>query len=270
MKKIALFMVALVAVILTGCMDQHDVPNVEVYGNPNVPEANTTIANLKKQFKSITASSGVQQIEDSIVISGVIVADDESGNVYKQIYLRDTTAAIVIGINTTGIYSKLPVGQRIVVNCKGLYIGGYGAMAQLGTLYQGKIGRMSENVWKEHMRTEGKPSLSYKELVPDTIDASWLSSANKDDAPFFVYIQDATIEEADGNTVYAPEELGDGGNGVNRTLKIGNTTIPFRISTYANFANDYMPNRPFNMCGLLTRYNNDWQITVRTSRDIER
>ena len=84
MKKIALFMVALVAVILTGCMDQHDVPNVEVYGNPSVPEANTTIANLKKQFKSITASSGVQQIEDSIIISGVIVADDESGNVYKH------------------------------------------------------------------------------------------------------------------------------------------------------------------------------------------
>ena len=120
MKKIALFMVALVAVILTGCMDQHDVPNVEVYGNPSVPEANTTIANLKKQFKSITASSGVQQIEDSIVISGVIVADDESGNVYKQIYLRDTTAAIVIGINTTGIYSKLPVGQRISRRPSGL------------------------------------------------------------------------------------------------------------------------------------------------------
>ena len=143
-------------------------------------------------------------------------------------------------------------------------------MAQLGTLYQGKIGRMSENIWKEHMRTEGRPSLNYKELVPDTIDASWLSSANKDDAPFFVYLKDVTIEEADGYTVYAPEELGDGGNGVNRTLNIGSTTLPFRISTYANFANDYMPNRPFNMNGLLTRYNNDWQITVRTSRDIER
>lgn len=270
MKKITLFMVALMAVILTGCMDQHDAPNLDVYGNPSVPEANTTIAQLKQQFKDVTTTSGVKQIEDSIVISGVVVADDESGNVYKQIYLRDTTATIVIGINTTGIYSKLPVGQKIVVNCKGLYIGGYGAMAQLGTLYQGKIGRMSEIIWKEHMRTEGIPSLNYKELVPDTIDANWLSSADKDEAPFFVYLKDVTIEEADGNTVYAPEELGDGGNGVNRTLKIGNTTLPFRISTYANFANDYMPNRPFNMNGLLTRYNNDWQITVRTSRDIER
>lgn len=270
MKKITLFLMALATVILSGCMDQHDTPTVDVYGNPNIPEANTTIAELKSRFKSITASSGVQQIEDSIVISGVVVADDESGNVYKQIYIRDTTAALVIGINTTGIYSKLPVGQKITVNCRGLYIGGYGAMAQLGTLYQGKIGRMSENTWKEHMRTVGKPSLYYKELIPDTIDASWLSSANRDDAPFLVYIKDATIEEADGNTVYAPEELGDGGNGVNRTLNMGSTTIPFRISTYANFANDYMPFKPFNMTGLLTRYNSDWQITVRTSRDIER
>ena len=106
MKKITLFMVALMAVILTGCMDQHDAPNLDVYGNPSVPEANTTIAQLKQQFKSITSSSGVQQIEDSIIISGVVVADDESGNVYKQIYLRDTTAAIVIGINTTGIFTQ--------------------------------------------------------------------------------------------------------------------------------------------------------------------
>lgn len=270
MKKIALFMVVLASTFLTGCMDQHDEPNVEIYGNAEIPEANTTIADLKKNFKSITASSGVQQIEDSIIISGVVVADDESGNVYKQIYLRDSTAAIIIGINTTGIYAKLPVGQKIVVNCKGLYIGGYGAMAQLGTLYQGKIGRMSENIWKEHMRTVGVPSLYYKELVPDTIDASWLNSADKDDAPFLVYIKNTTIEEADGNTVYAPEELGDGGNGVNRTLNMGGTTIPFRISTYANFANDYMPFKAFNMIGLLTRYDNKWQITVRTLRDIER
>lgn len=270
MKKIAFFLVAVAGFFLTGCMDQHDTPDTDMYGNAAVLEGNTTIAELKNRFKAVTTASSVQQIEDSLVISGVVVADDESGNVYKQIYLRDSTGIIVIGINSTGIYAKLPVGQKINVNCHGLYIGGYGAMAQLGTLYQGKIGRMNENVWVEHMRTVGKPSLNYSELKPDTVEASWLESADKDLAPFFVHVKGVTVAEADGNTVYAPEELKDGGNGVNRTLKIGGKSIPFRISTYANFANDYMPNRAFNMNGLLTRYNRDWQITVRTSRDIER
>ena len=59
------------------------------------------------------------------------------------------------------------------------------------------------------------------------------------------------------------------GKMVNRTLKVGNTNIPFRTSTYANFATNYMKMGKVDVTGLLTQYNGEWQLTVRTSRDIQ-
>lgn len=267
MKKISIFIITALALVFGSCMDQHDEPN-STYGNPAVKEANTSIKELKDKFKSIASSNGVSEVTEDIVISGVVIGDDESGNIYKNLYISDGTSALVVGINATGLYAYIPVGQKIFIDCKGLYVGGYGGMTQLGSLYQGGIGRMPEMTWKQHVRLEGQPSLNNPLLVPTEVDEAWLKSADKADAPFFVKLKDVTIKEADGHTVYAPEEEADGGNGVNRTLQVGDTDLPFRISSYSNFANDYMPMGKIGLTGLLTQYNNSWQITVRTSRDI--
>ena len=243
MKNIKLLLVSMLAAVFSGCMDHHDDPTNYTYGNPAVGEANTTIADLKTKYAGIVSSNKAEEVQEDLVISGVIVGDDESGNIYKNLYVNDGSGTLVVGINATGLYAFLPVGQKIAINCKGL--------------------------WKDHVKVIGQPDLSYPELVPMEIDEAWLSSANKADAAFFVKINDAEFVEADGLTQYAPEAEGDGGNGVNRTLKVGNTNIPFRTSTYANFATNYMKMGKVDVTGLLTQYNGEWQLTVRTSRDIQ-
>ena len=40
-----------------------------------------------------------------------------------------------------------PVGQKVVIDCKGLQIGSYRKLAQIGSIYEGKVGRMPEYVW---------------------------------------------------------------------------------------------------------------------------
>ena len=270
MRNMRLLFMALLAAVFSGCMDHNDEPEGYAYGNPAIGEANTTVADLKARYKSVAASNGVEEITENLVISGVIVGDDESGNIYKNLYLNDGTGTLVVGINSTGLYATLPVGQKIAVDCKGLYIGGYGTMTQLGGLYQGNIGRMSDYLWKSHVKAIGEPNLSYPELTPMEVDEGWLSAADQADAPFFVKFKDVTFAEADGLTQYAaPDDLADGGNGVNRTLEVGGTDLIFRTSTYANFATDYMKMGEVDVTGLLTQYNGEWQITVRTSRDIE-
>ena len=224
MKNIKLLLVSMLAAVFSGCMDHHDDPTNYTYGNPAVGEANTTIADLKTKYAGIVSSNKAEEVQENLVISGVVVGDDESGNIYKNLYVNDGSGTLVVGINATGLYAFLPVGQ---------------------------------------------PDLSYPELTPMEIDEAWLSSANKADAAFFVKINDAEFVEADGLTQYAPEAEGDGGNGVNRTLKVGNTNIPFRTSTYANFSTEYMKMGKVDVTGLLTQYNGEWQLTVRTSRDIQ-
>lgn len=50
--------------------------------------------------------------------------------------------------------------------------------------------------------------------------------------PVLVMFKDVTIKEADGTATFAPEDLKDGGNGVNRTLVLDdNSTLTFRTST---------------------------------------
>lgn len=263
-------LIALLAVTLAGCMDHYDDPTDYAFGNPAVGEANTTIAQLKARYASLAAGNGVEEVTDSLIISGVVVGDDESGNIYKNLYLRDSTGTLVVGINTTGLYAFCPVGQKLAIDCRGLYVGGYGTMLQLGGLYQGNIGRMSDYLWKDHVKTIGSPDLSYPELEPQVVDENWLRSADPTDAPYFVQFSDAEFDGADGLTQYAaPESLADGGNGVNRTLMVGNTALIFRTSTYANFATDYMKMGSVKVTGLLTQYNGEWQMTARTSRDIQ-
>lgn len=269
MKNMKLLLVSMLAAVFSGCMDNHDDPTGYTYGNPAIGEANTTIANLKTRYKDVVSQNGLEEVQEDVVISGVIVGDDESGNIYKNIYVNDGSGTMVVGINASGLYASCPVGQKIAIDCKGLYVGGYGGMSQLGTLYQGKIGRMPETTWKEHVKMIGVPETAYPELVPVKIDENWLKAANKDDAPFFVEIQEATIVEADGTLAFAPEAEGDAGNGVNRNLKLGNTTLPFRISTYSNFSTEAMPTGKLSLTGVLTRYGSGWQFTVRTGRDIK-
>lgn len=268
MKNIRLLIVSILTAVCTGCMDHHDEPDVQSYGNQGIGEANTSIAELKTRYADVAQNNGAEEVLEDLVISGVVVGDDESGNTYKNLYISDETGTLVVGINATGLYASLPMGQKIAINCKGLHVGGYGSMLQLGALYQGKIGRMPEYTWKDHVKSIGRPTLSYPELTPMEIDENSLGSLKKADAPFLVRISGASFVEADGHTQYAPDEEKDGGNGVNRQLKAGNTIIPFRTSAYANFSTQYMKMGKVDVTGLLTQYNGEWQLTARTLRDI--
>ena len=123
MKNIKLLLVSMLAAVFSGCMDHHDDPTNYTYGNPAVGEANTTIADLKTKYAGIVSSNKAEEVQENLVISGVVVGDDESGNIYKNLYVNDGSGTLVVGINATGLYAFLPVGQKIAINCKGLYVG---------------------------------------------------------------------------------------------------------------------------------------------------
>ena len=92
-------------------------------------DVNTTIAQLKELY----AKYGVLKIEDDdMVISGRVISDDHSGNIYRELYIQDDTGVISIKIGLSSLYSDYKLGQRIYVRCGGLTIGQYNGMPQLG------------------------------------------------------------------------------------------------------------------------------------------
>lgn len=263
---------------MASCADQFDDPNIyNAFGNNYIPEQRTiSIGELKDLHASTISNSSFAPIDEGTILKGVVIGDDESGNLYKQLIVADESGAIVISIDNTGLYANCPVGQMVAIDCTDLYIGGYGQQAQIGTMYYNsdratyQIGRMPSFTWESHVRILNRPQTTYDELEPIVIDGAWLNANSQDDAPFLVEMHDVTIEEADGETLIAPEEDVVNSNAVERTIRFSDgETLVMRTSSYANFALDILPQGSLNITGILGRYRNTWQLTVRTLNDIE-
>jgi DNA/RNA endonuclease YhcR with UshA esterase domain len=279
-KKYILFALAVLG-LATSCQDKDwDAPStekgMEAYGNKYLQETNVkTIAEVIALYSNEINNNTLKQVTQPMQIIGVVTGNDEGGNIYSSLYIQDNTAAIVISISQSGLYGAFTVGQTVLVELQGLYIGGYGKQAQIGTTYTNpnkegatpQVGRMSRYIWKDH----------YKLLSPvpglmvTPIEAKWnfnsLDIAK--DAGKLVTLKGVTLAEADGKAVYAP---GDGsvslyGGCAHRVIS-GLSNIVLRTSTYADFANKIMETERVDITGVAARYNDTWQIMMRTEKDI--
>lgn len=112
--------------LLLACNKKFDEPPINE--DPDIA-VTMTIAELKARYQGV---GFFQNIEEDKTITGVITADDRSGNFYKQIVIQDETGAIPILLDGTNVYTSYPVGRRVFVNLKGLMLGDYGGTIQLG------------------------------------------------------------------------------------------------------------------------------------------
>lgn len=268
------------ALSFTSCMDDYDTPVTgNAYGNNSIkPERTISIANLKEKYDSFidTSTDTYTAIEGETRIEGVIVGDDESGNIYKQLVVADETGAIIVKINNTGLYACCPVGQKVVIDCEGLQIGSYRRLAQIGSIYSGKIGNLPEYVWKSHVRLINEPQMFYEELKPLEIStAEELAAVDMKQAPLLVTLKNVKFPEANGKAAYALEEdvASPSLSFVERKINFADGTeckAVAHTSIYANFSKDVLPQGDVNVTGVLTRYNNNWQLIIRTADDVKR
>lgn len=288
MKNIKyLLMLVLACSLFTGCMDDDwDTPNAEAlnkaYGNQEIAETNViTIGSLKEQYESVinASTNSYKQITEDVQIKGRVVGNDIGGNIYNEVSIDDGTGAILICISQGGLFSYLPVGQEIVVDLKGLYIGGYGKQAEIGMPYTNAKGnsyvsRMSRILWNKHFKLTGVADAS--KVVAEEFD---LSKRTKEE--YFtanngklMTIKNVEFTNADGKTTFAPSEEKDAANSVNRGLSqngkaIATSSIVVRTSSYADFAAKQLPTGKLNITGVFTRYRTTWQILIRDERDIQ-
>lgn len=288
MKNIKyLLMLVLACSLFTGCMDDDwDTPNAEslnkAYGNQEIAETNViTIGSLKEQYKSVinASTNSYEQITKDVQIKGRVVGNDIGGNIYNEVSIDDGTGAILICISQGGLFSYLPVGQEIVVDLKGLYIGGYGKQAEIGMPYTNAKGnsyvsRMSRILWNKHFKLTGVADAS--KVVAKEFDVS-----KRTDEEYFIAnngklmtIKNVEFTNADGKTTFAPSEEKDAANSVNRGLSQNGKSIPtssivVRTSSYADFAAKQLPTGKLNITGVFTRYRTTWQILIRDERDIQ-
>ncbi|MDR0794237.1 MAG: DUF5689 domain-containing protein, partial [Chitinophagaceae bacterium] len=96
-------------------------------------EINTVPVNYTiSELKSLHTKDNIEFLQDDKTIAGTVIANDKSGNFYQSVIIQDETGGIVVRMNDFNLYATFPVGRKIYIKLKGLYLGDYGGVIQIG------------------------------------------------------------------------------------------------------------------------------------------
>ena len=284
MKKIKYLIITAVCVLFASCMGDSYAgidENAPVpYGNNELTETNViTMAQLKSDYATYIATDyrdgqSFAKVTDDVKIKAIVTSSDAQGNIYQELALQDATGAIIVSVAQGGLYGPLPVGTEILVSLKDLYVGNYGKQAQIGMPSKNAtgadvIGRISRATWDQHYKI-----LSTGHIVEPTLFATGTNPTtwNLDtDGGKLGIIRNVSFKSS--NNSKATDTFADpngGAGSVSWTLneQDGRKVIVYN-SNFADFANAKVPTGKVDITGIIKRFNNQWEIIIRSLDDIK-
>lgn len=276
MKRIKLYLsMLLLTVIAVGCNDEFDTPPM-VVPQANV-DPNTTIADFKAKYWQ-NVNNFIDTVKEDIVIHGRVISSDESGNIYKSLYIQDETGALSISINGNSLYNTYRIGQEIVIPLQNYFVGKYNGQLQLGYPAWYSAGGVWEatflplEMWESMVQINGMPNVAMVDTVPCSIadlgtdEASLLKWQGQ-----LVKFEDVKFQDADGEITFS-----EAGATTNRSIVDANgATLVVRNSNYASFRAQALPMGTGTVVGVLSYYNTSrtstsggtWQLYLRSAED---
>ncbi|MEP7236235.1 MAG: DUF5689 domain-containing protein [Ferruginibacter sp.] len=261
LKLTTAVILVLTAVTFSACKKNFD--NPPGAADPAIV-ANTSVKDLKAMH---TSSGAYNIITTDIVISGVVVADDKSGNFYKQLYIEDSTGGLQVLLDANSLYGSYPVGRRIFIKCNGLCISDYNGTMELGV----------------KATVAGSPSL---EGIPANLVSQYVigGSLNNPVVPHVVTLAQLTTNMQDrylGTLIqlddYAFTNLSATYSDtsaykstVNLDIKnCSNQTIIVRTSAYSNFAAKKVAQGRGSIYAIYTTFGSTKQLIIRDTADVK-
>lgn len=316
------------ALALTAC-EENDFDKIGTSSNTppkvtspvSVGDVNATILEVKERYCSSAATAThkrndknfYSRCDEDLVITGVVVANDISGNLYQTLLLRNIEPSgedqcIILGVKNTCLYPYFPLGQRIKVNLKGLWIGVYSLVPRIGQPTLSSYGNMNLGpMLFELLRTNvelvGAPDLSAPELRPVDLTGvagdEWLregtnkkyyntprlatiggtirevSGANRNtleygsEADFPELYGKPESLSPNGKKIFAPYELHDQGFGVDRTIELSSNTTVVNLRTSTKIELSYKE-LPEDGRNYtgILTYYDNWQMQLRDINDV--
>lgn len=260
------FVAIMLVVVVSSCNKKFDEPPLNA--DPNIT-ADLTIKDLKARYASI---GNFQTINDDKTISGIVIADDRSGNFYKQIIIQDETGGIPIMLDGNNVYTTYPVGRRVFVKVKGLMLGDYGGTIQLGLdsvrSDDGRylnLGRIPQAQFDQFIIKGSFGNV----VTPKVVKPSDFTKAINDPLlSTLVQINNAEFRDADLNKAYADTTLAQ--SAINFTIKTcDNQSVVLRNSSYARFAGLKVAQGNGALLGVSSIFNGTLQMFIRDTSDLK-
>ncbi len=266
MKYLTKILILLGVVSLVSCSqkDKWDEPDIPCQ-NPSV-SVNATISDIL----ALSPSGDITQIDDDLNFEGYVISSDEAGNFYTTLVLQDApqnpTAGISIAVDKRNLYVDFPVGKKVVVKAKGLFVGKDNGVYKLGFTYDSgrgtHIGRMSASEGEKRLFATCDAPVK---ITP--VEVSLQDFRNNSDAYInkLIKINDVQFRKGDLCSTYALEGL----SGVNKYLEDCNgVSLVMRNSGYADFARQKVPSGKGYVIAVAGKYRSTPQIYIRDTNDV--
>lgn len=175
-----------------------------------------------------------------------------------------------VPVDVSNTYIDFRVGSKVYIKLKNqftdLYLGGL----RIGSLYVSNsgdptIGRISQNDYKNVLNAFCTVIEESRLVKPISVE----EALNDDKLNTLVELKEVQFtEEAIGRHYF--EESNNVGGSTNWNLrdKAGNQII-FRTSSYASFADNFVPEGNGKVRGILTKFGSDYQLMIRSEKDLE-
>ncbi len=269
------FMMLTTVFLLWGCVhdDKYDEPNLDGF---QCGELASTITIAEVKAKLVDASGGkyYKFPDDSQdVLEGYVSSSDETGNIYKYIYIQDSpenpTEGFTISVNSLNNYTRYPQGSKIYIKLKGLAVGTYGSVKQLGAeVFNNKTGNLEfTRIPENQVYTSILRSCANKvTIIPKVMTLAQMVSANDQYLGCLIQVDNAEFDSKSLCSIYAPA-----GQTVDRVISDNSTSTTriVRNSGYASFANQLVPAGNGKFVGIYSKYNSTYQMYIVRASDLE-
>lgn len=258
-RNIIIALIGLMGIFFTSCNWEQDVAPMLTFQLRD-GEKLITIAEML-EYHPIANVDSYDSLPKGTVICGIVVSDDTEGNFYKILNIQDKTGGIQIKIDNKALYNKYKIGQRVYVRCDGLVLGDFRQLPQLGLWVNNGMAAIPSALEKQYIFRDGAVE---KEPEPEIITSIKDIDAIRPYINKLVKIEDCYFEQG-GKATFS-----DLTTSTSRTLKLnGGGSLVVRTSNYSSFAEYVLPEGSGDVYGVLTRYNNELQLVIRSIKDLK-
>lgn len=257
--------------ILTGCVhdDKYTDPDLTGYGCADLV-ATKSLQEVKALY---TGTTYVFPENTTDVIEGYVSSSDETGNIYKTIYIQDAlenpTQGFVISVDAVSTYTRFPQGSKIYIKLNGLALGTYGGLVQLGVkdnavgAATNGVARIPEKMVPTNIFKSCDPAGT---VVPKVMTLAEMNTTNDRFLGCLIQVPNAEFDAKALCSVFAPA-----GTSVDRQLNDPTASFTSRVvrnSGFASFANQTVPAGRGTFIGIFSKFNTSYQLYINKLSDL--
>jgi hypothetical protein len=249
-----------ILLLLNSCVDGRNFDTLEVACSPNLV-ANSTYAQVKALFVGETL-----QIQEDLIIEGFVISSDKAGNFFSVLHFQDIpenpTDGFQIEIDIRDTHLFYPLGSKIFIKLKGLYLGKSRGIFKIGGVFtsfgNASVGRLPASIVNQHIFiacVEKSAIVPTEIALDDNIDAhlNTLVKINR---------VEVILEEIGLTFSVDAEET-------ERTLiDCNDQEIILLNSGFSDFQADILPEGSGTITALLQKENNDYFLVINDKSDL--